>query len=347
MSSFCTFFDQYCQQRNFSVDTSHMELVNSLDRWEKNSPKGWYIWGDVGRGKSTIARAFYEYYPNKKKQWSHFTDWMMTVQKQLALDSVTEIQKKHFFNFKFFQQSPLEVWAQTYIQKYRIIFLDELTLHHIADGIVLQKIFKFFIQKGITIIITSNTPPESLYEQGLNRERLIPLFTLLKKQLKVVNLNGKEDFRYRKKTKNFHYFLSRQKLEEFIETSIPIAQYTTFSTHFGQRLFTFDKVYQNTALCSFHELCEKDRSLQDYKVLFSTVKTLFLYDVPSFSPEKINSVQRFIVLIDFLYDHHINLSMQGLISFENIQGTLPQTISLQRTLSRLIEMLSKNDGLAV
>ena len=343
-------YRELLQQRGFVADPAQQQAVARLQRsyeeWEtykaqrKNIlrrllrspvvPRGVYMWGGVGRGKSFLMDSFYAVVPVKRKTRVHFHEFMRDVHRQL--DELKKVA------------DPLDTVAANVAKKYRLICFDEFHVTDIADAMILYNLFRALFGHGVSFIVTSNFEPETLYPDGLHRDRILPAIALLKEKLDILQVDGGIDYRKRALAQVTAYHTPfgdeanlalRAAFERIAETAdeSPLIRVEGRDIHALRRaggVIWFD----------FATLCGGPRSQNDYLEIASRFHTVILSDVPAMSPGMGSETRRFIWLIDVLYDHKIKLLMSAAVPIEQlyVQGT--QAVEFQRTVSRLIEMQS-------
>ena len=294
-------------------------------------PRGLYLYGSVGRGKSMLMDAFYSQLPYRRKRRIHFHAFMQTVHRELASLALLE--------------DPLQHVAEHLARDVRVLCFDEFHVSDIGDAMILARLLEAMFARGIVCVMTSNYSPDLLYPNGLQRERFLPAIELIKQQLDVVELDGKTDFRLR----------SLQQLELYFHplgVTADDAMLRAYSTLSGGRprttgLAINDRKIQARSASSgiawfdFSELCGTARSQTDYLEIARRFHTVMLSNVPRMTGEQASEARRFTWLIDVLYDQRVNLIMSAAATIEDLYRVGPNSQEFSRTVSRVKEMQSQ------
>lgn len=344
------FYEHALSQRGFVADESQLNAVNRLqqayDEWVEYKaqranafmrflrppeiPRGIYMWGGVGRGKSFLMDSFYSVVPLVRKTRVHFHEFMRSVHRELD-------ELKMVVN-------PLDEVAKRIAKKYRLICFDEFHVIDIADAMILYNLFKALFENGVSFIITSNFHPDTLYPDGLHRDRMLPTIALLKEKLDIVNVDSGNDYRKRALEQvDAYYWPLNEKASEAMRVAFARIAETTDenpSLKIEGRDVRALRRAGGVIWFDFATLCGGPRSQNDYLELASRFHTVFLSDVPVMSAGMASAVRRFIWLIDVLYDHKIKLVMSAEVAMDELYTDGAQIAEFQRTVSRLIEMQS-------
>ncbi|MFC7296848.1 cell division protein ZapE [Herminiimonas aquatilis] len=344
------FYDQALSERGFKADEAQrvavIQLQRTYDEWvdykaqranafmrflkPPEIPRGVYMWGGVGRGKSFLMDSFYSVVPVVRKTRVHFHEFMRSVHREL--DELKMIA------------NPLDEVARRLAKKYRLICFDEFHVTDIADAMILYNLFKALFHNGVSFIITSNFEPDTLYPDGLHRDRMLPTIALLKEKLDILNVDGGNDYRKRALTQvhAYHTPLGAQADEALRNAFARIAETSDENPLInveGRQLRALRRA-GGVIWFDFATLCGGPRSQNDYLEIASRFHTLVLSDMPAMSVGMSSEARRFIWLIDVLYDHKIKLLMSAAVEMNKLYTDGALLMEFQRTVSRLIEMQS-------
>lgn len=294
--------------------------------------RGLYIWGGVGRGKTWLMDLFFQSLPFKDKQRSHFHRFMQFVHDEL---------KKHQQ-----QTDPLELVADKVARKARVLCFDELFVSDIADAMLLGNLFRGLFDRGVTLVATSNVPPDDLYKEGLQRARFVPAIKLLEEHTQVMHVDGGADYRLRLLEHAATWFdahaaatlAALEKLFEAIAGDHGTADSTLTLNH---RRLHVRRQGDGAIWFTFKELCDGPRGQADYIEIARCFHTVFLSDVPQLGAEQENQARRFISLVDEFYDRAVKLIISAAKPVDELYRGAKLTFEFERTRSRLIEMQSQ------
>ena len=294
-------------------------------------PKGVYMYGGVGRGKSFLMDCFFNAVPIKRKVRLHFHEFMREVHREMHLMQGT--------------QNPLDALGAKISKKYKLICFDEFHVSDITDAMILYKLLESLFANGVGFVTTSNFEPDGLYPGGLHRDRILPAIELLKQRMEIVNVDNGTDYRRRtlEDAKLYHCPLGPEADAAMEDTfnrlaeakdEEPVMQIETRKIAAKRRaggMIWFD----------FRELCGGPRSQNDYLEIATQFHTILLSDVPELHVNMASAARRFTLLIDVLYDRHIKLIISAAVPPEKIYTEGPLAHEFPRTVSRLNEMQSK------
>ena len=304
-------------------------------------PKGTYIWGYVGRGKTMLMDLFFEAVQSASKRRVHFHSFMADVHKRIHefRQSVKEGSIK--------DTDPIPPVATALAREAHLICFDEFTVTDIADAMILGRLFTALFDQGVVVVATSNVVPDRLYEGGLNRALFLPFIDLLIERMQVMELDARTDFRMEKLggLPVYHVPADRAAAQAVDEAfarlgggQVPKPMTLTVLGHAVDVPFAVAGVARFT----FADLCEKPLGASDYLAIAKKFHTVVIENIPQMSFERRNEAKRFITLIDMLYDNHVKLiasaQSQPHELYQADQGR--EAFEFDRTVSRLIEMRS-------
>ncbi len=294
---------------------------------------GVYIWGGVGRGKTFIVDFFYKQLPIKKKQRTHFHSFMKSVHDQLrALGNI---------------EDPLKQVAKNIAAKTRVLCLDEMHVNDITDAMLLGGLFKYLFEDGVTLITTSNIAPSGLYKNGLQRQQFLPAIALLEKHTHVVNSDGEMDYRMRALESANVYQIGKGEAVEAVLSKYfrkmvgKDAEIIHEPVKVNGRNIPVRQRCKAVAWFNFDDLCVSSRSTLDYIDLATHFSTVLISDIPVMSTMQDDAARRFVNLIDEFYDRGVNVVVSAEAAPEDLYNGKRLAFEFQRTVSRLMEMRTK------
>ena len=344
-------YEQSLVERGYKADAAQLKGIAALqrcqDEWSvykgqrSNAltkmlrypvlPKGVYMYGGVGRGKSFIMDCFFNAVPLQRKTRSHFHEFMREVHRQLhELKGV---------------QDPLEVLAKRMARKHRLICFDEFHVADVTDAMILHRLLDAMFRNRMSIVTTSNFHPDELYPNGLHRDRILPAIELLKSQLEVVNVDSGTDYRRRTLELANLYLtpLNEETDREMNEVFDKLAESADEDPKLNieHRVLQARRKAGGVVWFDFHTLCGGPRSQNDYLELANQFHTVMLSDVPHMPVRLASEARRFTWLVDVLYDRRVKLVMSAAVPPEELYTEGPMSHEFPRTVSRLNEMQSK------
>ncbi|GAB1235716.1 cell division protein ZapE [Ferrigenium sp. UT5] len=295
-------------------------------------PRGLYLWGGVGRGKTFLMDGFYACLPYRRKRRIHFHRFMHEVHhemQRLARES-----------------DPLLALADGIAHATRLLCLDEFHVDDIADAMILGRLMEALFARGVVLLMTSNFAPDELYPNGLQRQNFLPAIALLKRELKEVYLDGVTDYRMMQMVRDPLFLLTRHADTEAHMQSL-FRRLTAGAVSAGTGLAVgkvqlhAKRLAREVAWFEFGELCGGNHDTSDYLVIAERYPTVFLSGIPRFTAELSAAARRFTWLVDVLYDHHVVLVASFEVAPELLYGAGQHDSEAQRILSRLAEMRTR------
>jgi len=307
-------------------------------------PRGVWMWGGVGRGKSFLMDCFYGSVPVRRKTRVHFHEFMRSVHAEL--DSLKG------------SVDPLDAVGASIAKRYRLICFDEFHVSDIADAMILERLLRALFRHGVTFVMTSNYEPAALYPDGLHRDRILPAIELLQAHLDVIGVDAGTDYRRRTLEKLDVYQVVPDPIEAIRRMAVlfnqllserentPESLLTTqgdesTSLEVGHRHLAARRRVDGLVWFEFSELCGSPRSQNDYLELADRFHTLLLSNVPEMGPAQHSEARRFTWLVDVLYDLRVKLMISAAVAPESLYSKGRMAHEFARTLSRLIEMQSR------
>ena len=294
--------------------------------------RGLYMWGGVGRGKTWLMDLFYQSLPGERKQRLHFHRFMLRVHEEL-----TQLQG---------HSDPLEIVADHFKAETDVLCFDEFFVSDITDAMLLGGLMKALFARGITLVATSNIPPDELYRNGLQRARFLPAIDAIKQYCDVMNVDAGVDYRLRTLTQA-HLWLSplneetQQQMDKLWQALAGAKRAHSPVLEVNHRPLATLGVENQTLAVSFATLCVDARSQHDYIALSRLYHTVMLFDVPVMTPLMESEARRFIALVDEFYERHVKLVVSAAVPLYEIYQGERLKFEFQRCLSRLQEMQSE------
>jgi cell division protein ZapE len=303
-------------------------------------PRGIYLWGDVGRGKSMLMDLFHDSLRIRRKRRVHFHAFMLEVPAMLR-----EERKKE-------AGDPIPPVAAAIGENVRCLAFDEMVVNNSADAMIMSRLFTALIRdEGVTVVTTSNRAPHELYKDGLNREHFLPFIALIESDLDVLPLNGPVDYRLQRLAglATWHVPLGDAATAQVREAFFRLTDYSPEDYEHvpsvdldlgGGRKLHVPKTLKGVAVFSFKKLCGEARGAADYLAIAQTYHTVILVGIPRMGPENRNEAARFVTLIDALYENKVKLFVTAAAEPEELYEAGDGRFEFERTISRLKEMQS-------
>ena len=344
-------YEAELQTRGFQSDPAQQRAVDALDRcardWaaykDKRSnafkklinrpdvPRGVYMYGGVGRGKSFLMDCFFNAVPIRRKVRLHFHEFMREVHRELAALQGTV--------------NPLDVLGERISKRYKLICFDEFHVADITDAMILHRLLVSLFENGVGFVTTSNFRPDDLYPGGLHRDRILPAIALLNERLEVLNVDNGTDYRRRtlEKVRLYHTPLGPEADAEMEIAFNQLAEVQDGDPllHIEMREIRARRRAGGVVWFDFKELCGGPRSQNDYLEIASQFHTVLLSNVPYMPVNMASPARRFTWLVDVLYDRRVKLILSAAVPPEALYTEGPLAHEFPRTVSRLNEMQSK------
>ena len=336
-------FKEFCKKNSFENNNQQIKIVNLLDKFinprktffsnffKDKDKLCFYLYGNVGVGKTMILNFFYDHLKLKKLRL-HFNEFMINF---------------HDFRYNAEVDSSIGTFVQDLKRNYELIYLDEFQVTNIVDAMILGKLFEVIFSENIKIIITTNTKLKDLYKDGLQRDQFLPFISIIKNYSILKELKLKEDYRLKglNKKQRIYYPLSESTLfmvnKNFRELTRNKKKETRNINTKG-RNFVIDNFYDGIFRFNFKELCDKNLGAEDYINISNISNHIFIEEIPVFNDDNSNQQLRFITLIDILYEKKITLSLSLESDLNNLGTSRKHMQTFKRTISRLIELTQKN-----
>lgn len=324
--------EQEPTQQSGGLMAKFSKLLGKRDTPSREPVRGLYMWGGVGRGKTWLMDLFYHSLPGERKQRLHFHRFMLRVHEEL-----TTLQG---------QSDPLEIVADRFKAQTDVLCFDEFFVSDITDAMLLGGLMKALFARGITLVATSNIPPDELYRNGLQRARFLPAIEAIKQFCDVMNVDAGIDYRLRTLTQA-HLWLSplgeetAQQMDKLWLALAGAPRSHAPELEINHRPLATLGVENQTLAVSFATLCVDARSQHDYIALSRLFHTVMLFEVPVMTKLMENEARRFIALVDEFYERHVKLVVSAAAPLHEIYQGERVKFEFQRCLSRLQEMQSE------
>jgi cell division protein ZapE len=343
-------YEQTLAERGYASDPAQQRAVDALERCENEwadykarrsnavtkllvrppIPRGVYMHGGVGRGKSFLMDCFFQAVPLTRKTRLHFHEFMREVHRELQELKGTA--------------DPLQELGRRMARRHRLICFDEFHVADVTDAMILHRLLESMFANRVSIVTTSNFHPDELYPNGLHRERILPAIELLKEKLEIVNVDNGTDYRRAalQTLSMYHHPLGPQADAAMQAAFERLAEARDEDPvlRIEQRELRAKRRAGGVVWFDFRTLCGGPRSQNDYLELAQQFHTVLLSDVPQMPPRLASEARRFTLLIDVLYDRRVKLIMSAAVAPEALYEDGPLAHEFPRTVSRLLEMQS-------
>ncbi len=340
-------FKNFCKKNNLEINNYQLTIIDQLKNFyklnfndsifnkffSKNDLKSaFYLHGGVGVGKTMILNFFFDLV-EKKKLRQHFNEFMLSFH-----DFVHERKEKN-------EENAINQFVKDLKSKTKIIYFDEFQVTNIVDAMILGKLFEKIFKEDIKIILTSNTKISELYKDGLQRDQFKPFIKIMEKQ--SIELELKIDDDYRKSNENqkqrYFYPLNQEtnfKINKFFRTITKDKNHLPKIINVKGRDFKIEIFYEGVARFNFNDLCNQNLGAEDYLKITENCKFITLDNIPQFNDINSNQQQRFITLIDVIYDKNIPLAVTAKQNIDQFTSSRLLKNPFKRTVSRLYELTS-------
>mgnify|MGYP002820697401 CR=1 FL=1 len=345
--NFKKIFISYCKDNNLEINNDQVSIIKLIDKFyqlnfnisflsdlfsrKKNIP-GFYLQGDVGVGKTMILNFFYENF-NQSKHRLHFNEFMISFHHFI-------FQNKNSKKGNIIDQFVLKLK-----KKYKLIYFDEFQVTNIVDAMILGSLFKKIFDENIKVIFSSNVKINDLYKDGLQRDQFIPFIKILKKKCFEQTLIIKEDYRKSQNKSNDKYLYPLNEITSFKINKLfrkitknKIKEEKILSIK--GRKFIIKNYFEGVARFDFGDLCNKNIGAEDYIKIADVCKHIIIENLPNFNENNSNQQQRFITLIDIIYEKKVNLTISSDLNLNKLTSAKSLSEPFKRTISRLYELTS-------
>jgi cell division protein ZapE len=337
-------FNEYCNTSNFEINLNQIKIINSLEKFSaenfgtsllkiffnKKIKLGFYLHGDVGVGKTMLLNFYYNNLKFKKSK-VHFNEFMINF---------------HDFIFNNNEKDKgIENFVRELQKKSKLIFFDEFQVTNIVDAMILGRLFKKIFEKKISVIFSSNIRIDNLYKDGLQRDQFMPFLNILKENCNEQELLINEDYRINNKKvlNRFLYPINETtnfKLNKFFRELTKNKKKTKKIINIKGREFVIENFYDGIVKFNFQELCNRNLGSEDYLNISQNSKFILIENLPDFDENNSDQQQRFITLIDIIYEKKIPILISSKNSLDKLNSSRSLSQIFKRTISRLYELTS-------
>ena len=340
-------FLNHCKKNNLEINSNQQDLVEELNKFynlnfdksifkkifsKDNSKLGFYLQGDVGVGKTMILNFFYENLKSKKKRL-HFNEFMITFH-----DFV-------FQNKKDKKENVVDKFVNKIKKKYKLIYLDEFQVTNIVDAMILGNLFKKIFDQNIKVLFSSNVKINDLYKDGLQRDQFLPFIKIIKDKCYQKKLSIEEDYRKSQSNKDKRFFypldeITNFKVNKFYRQKTKNIENKEKILTIKGRKFMIENYFNGISRFDFKDLCAKNIGAEDYIKIAEACNFIIIENIPNFNNDNSNQQQRFITLIDILYEKNVLLLVSSKSKLNSLSTSKSLRDEFKRTISRLHELTS-------
>jgi len=340
-------FIDHCKKNNLEINSNQLDLIEELNQFynlnfnksflkkifsKQNSKPGFYLQGDVGVGKTMILNFFYESLKSKKKRL-HFNEFMISFH-----DFV-------FQNKKDKKENIIDKFVNKIKKKYELIYLDEFQVTNIVDAMILGNLFKKIFDENIKVLFSSNVKINNLYKDGLQRDQFLPFIKIIKNKCYQEKLSIEEDYRKSQINKDKRFFypldeITNFKVNKFYRQKTKNIENKEKILTIKGRKFVIENYFNGISRFDFKDLCAKNIGAEDYIKIAETCNFIIIENIPNFNNDNSNQQQRFITLIDILYEKNVPLLISSKSKLSSISSSISLRDVFKRTISRLHELTS-------
>ena len=344
-------FVNYCNEQELEVNTNQVDVIQKLEQYFQNNfksffselfskqslKKGFYLYGDVGVGKTMILNYFFNQVDEKKIR-QHFNEFMLNFH-----DFVHEQKEKN-------EENVINQFVKNLKSKASLIYFDEFQVTNIVDAMILGKLFDQIFKEDIKIMVTSNIKISELYKDGLQRDQFKPFIKIMEDQSIEHELKIEDDYRKSNNNQKQRYFypLNQEinfKINKFFRTITKDKKQSSMTINVKGRDFIIRNYYDGIVRFNFNELCDQNLGAEDYLEIIKNCKFIVIDQIPQFNDTNSNQQQRFITLLDVIYDKNIPIAVTTNQNLDEFTSSRLLEKPFKRTISRLYELTSKENNL--
>ena len=340
-------FISYCNNQELEVNPNQIAVIKKLEQYyqsnlksffsklfsKQNSKKSFYLFGGVGVGKTMILNFFFDQVDQKKLR-QHFNEFMLSFH-----DFAHERKGKN-------EENVINQFVKNLKSKASLIYFDEFQVTNIVDAMILGKLFDQIFKEDIKIIVTSNTKISELYKDGLQRDQFKPFIKIMANQSIEHELKIEDDYRKSNDNQKQRYFypLNQEtnfKINKFFRTITKDKNQSKITVNVKGRDFKIENFYEGIARFNFNDLCDQNLGAEDYLEIIKNCKFIVIDQIPQFNDANSNQQQRFITLLDVIYDKNISIAVTSNQSLDKFTSSRLLEKPFKRTISRLYELTSR------
>ena len=340
-------FQDFCKKNNYEINTNQLNLIDQLKNFynlninksflkkffsKNNSKSAFYLHGGVGVGKTMILNFFFDLVEEPKLR-QHFNEFMLSFH-----DFTHERKEKN-------EENIINQFVKNLKSKTKLIYFDEFQVTNIVDAMILGKLFDQIFKEDIKIIVTSNTKISELYKDGLQRDQFKPFIKIMEEKSFEYELKIEDDYRKSNDNQKQRYFypLNQEtnfKINKFFRTITKDKKQSSMTMNVKGRDFKIENFYEGIVRFNFNQLCDQNLGAEDYLEMIKNCKFIIIEQIPQFNDTNSNQQQRFITLLDVIYDKNIPIAVTANQNLDEFTSSRLLEKPFKRTISRLYELTS-------
>ena len=339
-------FIDHCKYKNLEINDNQIVIIETIENFyqknfknnffydlflKKKQKQGFYLQGDVGVGKTMILNFFFENLEFTKLRL-HFNEFMISFHDFI------------FNNKSNDNENSIDKFVSQLKKKYKLIYFDEFQVTNIVDAMILGNLFKKIFNQNIKVIFSSNTKIKDLYKDGLQRDQFVPFIKIMQKVCDEQVLSIKEDYRI---SKNYNRFLCPLNESTSFKINKIYRKLTKNKIHKEKtllikgRIFVIRNFFEDIARFDFNDLCNKNIGQEDYIKITENCNHIIIENLPKFNDNNSDQQQRFITLIDIIYEKNVKLTISSMLDLKNLTSANSLFQIFKRTISRIHELTSE------
>ena len=345
--NFKDLFLEHCKKNKFNINQNQIKVIEQLESYHNNNFKnsllkkilkknsdelGFYLFGGVGVGKTMILDFFFDFI-DTKKQRLHFNEFMINFHDFIHVNKGSS------------DENIINLFVNDLKSKISLIYFDEFQVTNIVDAMILGKLFEQIFKQNIKIIITSNTKISDLYKDGLQRDQFKPFINIMQSKSIEHELRIEEDYRRSKDNQKQRFFFplneeNNFEINKFFRVITKNKKNFSKNLNIKGRIFEIKNFYEGISRFNFDELCDNNLGAEDYLEIVKNLKFMIIEKIPQFNDINSNQQQRFITLIDIIYDKNLPIAVTASQNIHEFTTSRSLEEPFKRTISRLYELTS-------